>query len=222
MLADLDITYGFVKWAQAKWYRLYPILTMAFLIAGATPLVLLFNTAVYDFSFMSWENGIHPDTVTGRPIFTTVPVIFDAYPNYNLPSLAILTFSISLQMIVELSTWVQWFLSLKCFTLLHPHIMTIYLVHGLIFWSLGSCLAVAFGSIGLPYEVVLLLTGLICYAVILTTAVILSPLIEFMTQAAMKHIWRWATEEPVPHRNTTAPFTKAMIIDRGGDATAEA
>jgi len=213
MLADLDITYGWIKWAQAKWYRLYPLLTISALVAGATPLILLFNTAFYDYPFMSYESGIHPEGISGRPILGTLPSVYDAYPDYYVPNLAILTFAVSLQIVVELSTWTQWVLSLKCFTLLHPHIMTIYLSHGLIFWSLGSWLAVTFATAGLPYSVVLLLTALICYTVILTLAFFLSPLIEFTTQSAMKHLWRWATEEPVPHRQTTAPFSKALIID---------
>ena len=213
-LADLDITYNWIKWTQSKWYRLYPILLTATLVAGATPLVLLFNTAFYDFPFMSYEAAIHPEAVTGRPVLGTIGSVYEAYPDYYVPNLAILTFAVSFQIVVELSTWTQWFLSLKCFVLLHPHIMTIYLLHGIVFWSLGAFLAVTLSTAGLPYSVVLLLVAGICYTVILGIAFILSPLIEFTTQAAMKHLWRWATEEPIPHRSTTAPFTKALIIDR--------
>lgn len=126
LLADLDITYNWVKWTQARWWALYPILTFAFLITAATPLVLLFNSSIFYFSFMSWEGGIHPDSITGRPLFETLPSIYYAYPDYFAPNLAILTFSVGLQVIVELSTWMQKALSIKLITFFHPHIMTIY------------------------------------------------------------------------------------------------
>lgn len=212
LLADWDISYGMYKWIQAKSYRLYPIITAATLIAGATPLVLLFNADIFHFDFMGYENAIHPDPTTGRPILEASGVV---YPDYNAPSLAVLVFSASLQVIVETSTCVQWFLSLRFFTMLHPHVMTIYLLHGFVFWSFGSWVAVTLVVAGLPYWAVLLLTALLCYTIILAAAFIISPMIEFATQSAMKNIWRWATEEPIPHRPTTAPFPKALIIDRG-------
>lgn len=126
LLADADITYNWIKWTQARWWALYPVLFLATGITLATPLVLLFNSDIYYWSFMAWENAIHPNQFTGRPIFETIPSIWVAYPNYNEPSLAVLTFSVGLQVIVELSTWVQKALSIKLITFFHPHIMTIY------------------------------------------------------------------------------------------------
>lgn len=126
LLADADITYNWVKWTQARWWAHYPILTIAFLVTMATPLVLLFNSAFFSFSFMAWENAIHPDPTTGLPIYKTIPSIWWAYPQYYAPNFAILTFSAGLQIIVELSTWAQKALSIKLITFFHPHIMTIY------------------------------------------------------------------------------------------------
>lgn len=126
LLADADITYNWLNYTRARWWLHYPVLFLAGGVAAATPLVLLFNSAVYNYPFMSWENAIHPDIATGRPIFETLDNIFAAYPNYNEPNLAILTFSVGLQICVELSTWFQAFLSTKVITFFHPHIMTIY------------------------------------------------------------------------------------------------
>lgn len=117
MLADLDITYNWIKWAQARWYRLYPILATATIMAGLAPLALLFN---FEFTFMAYENGIHPDPITGRPIIDTVSKADLPYPDFYAPSLAVLVFSVALQIVVELSTSMQWVLSLKCITVLHP------------------------------------------------------------------------------------------------------
>jgi hypothetical protein len=126
MLADMDLTFDWIKYTQAKWYRLYPVLITAFLITGATPLVLLFNSNFFYFPFMSWENGIHPDPNTGLPLIQIAENVYNLYPDYFNPSLAVLTFSIGLQVMVELSTWIQWVLSLPVVTFFHPHIMTIY------------------------------------------------------------------------------------------------
>ncbi|EME41040.1 hypothetical protein DOTSEDRAFT_56085 [Dothistroma septosporum NZE10] len=217
MLADLDITYNWVKRVQAKWYYLYPILTFAFLITMATPLVLLFNSAIYSWSFMSWEAAIHPELTTARPVFETIPSIWYAYPDYYTPNLAILTFSVGLQIMVELSTWIQKALSIKIITFFHPHIMTIYLTHGFIFWSLGAYIAVALSGLSIPYWATLIVVAVSCYGVIFIVTIILTPLIDFATKGATKNIWRWATEEPVPHRQTTAPFSKELVLGRQAD-----
>lgn len=87
-------------------------------------------------------------------------------------------------------------------------------MHGFIFWSIGSYVAVSMSNLGLPYWGNLLVTAAVCYAFILILIVLVTPLIEFATKGATKNIWRWATEEPVPHRNTTAPFTKELIMGR--------
>lgn len=90
-------------------------------------------------------------------------------------------------------------------------------MHGFVFWSIGAFTAVALSNLNIPYWANLLITGLVCYAVILTVTVIITPLIEFATKGATKNILRWASEEPVPHRKTTAPFTTDLILGRQDD-----
>lgn len=221
LLADADITYDWIKWTQARWYRLYPVLFLATGVTLATPLVLLFNASIYNWSFMAYENGIHPDPVTGRPIIDVSANVWAAYPPYYQPSLAVLTFSVGLQVIVELSTWVQAALSTKVIIFLHPHIMTIYLMHGFIFWSLGAYIVVALSNTGIPYWGTLLVNAVCCYSLIMILAVIMTPLIDFSTKGVTKNIWRWATEMPVPHRATTAPFDKALVLGRGDESKDE-
>jgi hypothetical protein len=212
LLADLDISFNWVGWTQARGRRLYPVLFLASVMVLGTPCVLLFNAGIFYYSLMAYENGIHPDPSTGLPIIKTVSTAAYAYPEYYAPSLAVLTFSVSLQVLVEMSTWVQWFLSRKMFTILHPHIMTIFLVHGLVFWSLGAWIAVALGTMGVPYWAVLLVVAMVCYSVILGMAFMMSPLIEFVTQATMRNLHRWGTEDDVPHLATTSPFDKGILV----------
>jgi hypothetical protein len=238
LLADVDITYDWRRKIQARWYTLYPAITCGALLALGAPLVLLFNSSVIGWSFMSWENAIHPETMTGRPIYETTPSIWYAYPEYYAPSLAVLVFSFGLQVVVELSVWVQKALSIRLVTFFHPHIMTIYrksplrasqsgtketqltwdvVIHGFIFWSLGAYVAVAMSDLGLPYWGILMVTAVVCYATIMVATVFITPLIEFATRGAIKNLVRWATEDPVPHRPTTAPFPKDLIVGREPD-----
>jgi hypothetical protein len=87
-------------------------------------------------------------------------------------------------------------------------------MHGFVFWSLGSWIAVSLAKMAVPYWAILLITAVVCYTVIILGAVIVTPMTDFVTKSATKNIWRSASEEPVPHRPTTAPFTKALVIDR--------
>lgn len=136
------------------------------------------------------------------------------YSNYTVPTLALFIFSINLQTVVELSAWVQAFLSLKIFTFLHPMIYCIYITHGFIFRTWGAWVALACNSTGMPYYATLLITFVTSYSPILMLAMVLSPLLEFPTQALMRNIERWATQEPQPKRPTTALLSKDLVLDR--------
>lgn len=146
------------------------------------------------------------------------------YPGYQEPTLAILLFSIGLQVLVELSTWVQAFLSLKMFLFLNPMIFCIYLTHGFVMWTWGAWVAIACNDAGLPYWANLLITLVTTYAMIFLLAWILAPLLEFPTQAVMRRIDRWTKEDPKPKRATTAPFSKDLVLNRNsaGSAAGEA
>ena len=93
------------------------------------------------------------------------------------------------------------------------------MLHGFVFWSIGAYVAVSMSDLGIPYWATLIITALVCYAVLLLVTIVFTPLFEFATKGATKNIWRWATEEPVPHRPTTAPFDKELILDRKADVS---
>ncbi|KAH9828472.1 Glycosyl hydrolases family 16 [Teratosphaeria destructans] len=196
VLSDLEATYKWKVYLNKKPWVKYLVMTGAFICAAGTPLVGALNS---DWSFDTVENGIHPDFGTGRPIMADGP----EYPNYNEPTLTILLFSIGLQILVELSTVVQWLLSTKVILLLHPHIMTIYLTHGFVMWTWGAWVSLALNNAGVPYWANLLINLVATYAVIFLLASILTPLIEFPTQALMRNLDRWMKEEPRPKRRTT-------------------
>lgn len=90
-------------------------------------------------------------------------------------------------------------------------------MHGFVFWSLGSYIAVSLAKLAIPYWAILLVTAVVCYTVIIIGATLITPLTDFVTKSFSKNFWRTASEEPVPHRPTTAPFNKALVIDRAND-----
>ncbi|KAF2862309.1 glycoside hydrolase family 16 protein [Piedraia hortae CBS 480.64] len=207
LLSDLEATY---KWRKALNQR--PPMRYL-IILGATVLALgacAIGASNRVWSFESHENAIHPNFFTGKPIGRI-------YPEYFEPTLAILIFSISLQVLVELSTWVQWFLSLRPILWMRPHVMTIYLLHGFVQWTWGAWVAVELHMAHVPYWANLIITFLTSYFWLFLLAYILTPLLEFPTQALMRNIDRWSKHEPVPKRRTTAPFGKAIVLNRNNN-----
>ena len=215
VLSDLEVTYNWRKYLKTRPLARYTILITAGVCAGGASLFGIFNPK---WSFFVVENGVHPDIATGKPIKDTNE---PAYPDYTVPTLTLLIFSIGLQTVVELSTLVQAFLSMKVFTFLNPMIYCIYLTHGFVFWTWGAWVALACNSAGMPYYAVLIVTMVTSYTLILLLAMVLSPLLEFPTQALMRNIERWSTEEPQPKRPTTAPFSKDIVLNRKIKESAE-
>ncbi|KAF2166638.1 glycoside hydrolase family 16 protein [Zasmidium cellare ATCC 36951] len=209
-LSDLDATFKWKKYLESHKVVKYLIMTAAFVGAAGAPLAAVFNG---DWSFDTRENSIHPDFETGLPIVQARGV---EYPDYYIPTFTILAFSIGLQILVELSTWVQAFLSIKMILWLHPHIMTVYLFHGFIFWAFGSAVCVGLWKVGLPYWACLLLTLILSYTVLFLVASVLTPLMAVPTDASMRFLDRWTKEDPVPKVSTIMPYHKTLILDREG------
>jgi hypothetical protein len=207
MLSDLEATYHWRKYLQTRPLARYTILTGASICTLGATMASVFNQ---QWSFNTAENSIHPDQSTGKPIMVEGAV----YPDYHIPTLAILLFSVGLQIVVELSTWVQAFLSLRFFVFLNPMIYCIYLTHGFVMWTWGAWVSLACNSAGMPYWANLLVTLVTTYVWILVLAWVLTPLLEFPTQALMRNIERWTKEEPRPKRPTTAPFSKDLVLNR--------
>jgi peptidoglycan/LPS O-acetylase OafA/YrhL len=213
VLSDLETTYDWKKYLHTRSFARYTILAVAIMCAGGATLFGVFNQR---YSFIAAENSIHPDQTTGKPLMTEGIV----YPDYFEPTLAILLFSVGLQTVVELSTWVQAFLSLRFFVFLNPMVYCIYLTHGFVMWTWGAWVCLACNSAGMPYWANLLVTLVTTYIMILLLAWILTPLLEFPTQALMRNIDRWTKEEPRPKRPTTAPFSKDIVLNRKDNESA--
>ncbi|KAK5132949.1 hypothetical protein LTR08_008312 [Meristemomyces frigidus] len=209
LLSDLENTYKWKAYLQKRPLALWAVIGGAFISAAGAPLISVFNQ---DWSFDTAENSLHPDFASGKPLMGVGSV----YPDYNEPTLTILLFSIGLQILVELSPLVQKLLSFKVILWLHPHIMTVYLTHGFVMWSWGAWCAIALESAGIPYWANLLVTLVTTYAFIFLLATVLTPLMDFPTQAVMRTLDRWTKDDPVAKRDTTSPFSRDLVVNRQG------
>lgn len=210
LLADLDVTYKYKPWLHARpvAYWLFLAVSFSFVLSGmAVDLIAQFRTT----NFSVLENNLHPDTATGLPLGATPN---GGYPPYYIPRLNGLFFAVGLQAMVEVSPLVQRALSCKALIVIFPHILTIYLIHGLIFWSLGAWICVHLAALGLAYWLNLFIVAISCYAVMGLSLPVLTPVIETLGGNIALQIWQWATEEPAPRRRTLYPYGKELILDK--------
>jgi len=209
-LADLDIIFKYRKWLYAhRWVHWVLAITCLLMAIGCLSWdVVQVNTHI---DLPALERGIHPDYVTGRPLAQTARA---GYPNYYEPRLNGIIFATVVQLGVEISPFVQKILSTKIFMWIFPHIFTIYLFHGLIFWSLGSVICVHLSAAGLPYWANMLVTAVICYSVLFAALEVITPAVEMLGKHVTAMIWRMAYEQPAGKRPTLFPFKKDLLLAR--------
>ncbi|KAI9679946.1 MAG: hypothetical protein M1817_004961 [Caeruleum heppii] len=207
MLVDLEVTYNYRKWLYARTLVYYPLIASMALLALAG-LSMDLATEWTGQGYAAYEYGIHPDARTGLPLSRTVT---KPQPMYFMPKINHLVFSVALLVVVELSPLVQKFFSLKFFTMIHRHVFTIYLIHGLIFWSLGSWLCIVMATRGLPYWANILLVAIACYSLLFVAVVCLTPLVEILGRRMVRNIWQSAYEQPAPRRPTLFPHLTTFL-----------
>jgi hypothetical protein len=209
LIADLDISYKWKTWLHARSWAYYPLIVFMALLAFGSPSIDLVGMWT-PHNFNTLEFGVHPHQRTGHLIRETTDY---GYPPYYIPRLSALTFSIGLHLLVELSPLVQKFFSNRIFMWLFPHILTLYLIHGLIFWSLGSVICVKLAAHGIPYWANMLVTATCTYTVIFGCLPFLTPIIETLGKSITMNIWRDASEKPAKRRKTLYPFNADMFMD---------
>lgn len=210
LYTDLDVTFKYKKWLQEHAILLWTLITIGFLmaIAGLSNDLV---TAWTGFSLPIVERGIHPDPGTGLPIAQTSNA---GYPEYFNPRFNGIVFAVGLQFVVENCYFVQYFLSMKLWLTIFPHIFTIYLIHGFIWWSLGSMVCVNLAAnTSLPYWSVVLITAIVCYGTLFASLPILTPVVETLGKNVTSNIWNTAHMKPAPRRKTLFPFPDHLFLD---------
>lgn len=207
LLADLDMTFKYKAWLQTHRWAYWPLLFMlvATALGGFTIDMIVQWTGV---NYATIEYGWHPDHLSGLSISQAGLAV---YPDYFIPRLNALLTTVAMQMIVEICPTVQWFLSIKPLQWLFPHVFTIYLIHGFIFWSIGSWAMISIFSYGAPYWLCELLVAIICYFTLFACLPFLTPPIEAVGKKFTLSLWDGASQEPIKRKPTTYPFGVELL-----------
>jgi hypothetical protein len=209
IITDLDVTYKYKSWIYARPHVHYTTICGLFMLTSlAIAPDVIAQWSSWTFSIK--ENNIHPDQATGRPIGQTINA---GYPAYFNPRFSALVFVTGFQLMVELSTWFQYILSFPLLMKLFPHILTIYLVHGLVFWTLGSWVCVTLAGMGIPYWANLMVVAACCYSTIFLSLTILTPVIETLGRLITTQIWEFAHHGGAPRQRSLYPFPKDLFFN---------
>lgn len=209
LLTDLDLTYKYRTWLHKNVVAYWALIV----------LLSLMTVGGISFDFMDqwmttnvvqYEYGIHPDLASGRPISQTDNWEF---PQYFVPKFNALVYITGAQTIIEISTFWQKVFSINFLTLLRPHIFTIYLIHGFIFWSLGSTVCIYLATQDYNYSVNVLIVAVCCYLVLFLSLPILTPIVELISRDVCRNLWKGASEPPPKRRRTLYPFD-GRILER--------
>ncbi|CZR57147.1 uncharacterized protein PAC_07036 [Phialocephala subalpina] len=209
LLADLDIVFKYRKHIQSRPWLFY-LLTITYGIITLLSLSVDTINQVANYSFIDAEHSIHPDQWSGLPIYKANPLEAN---DYFIPRLNGITFAFSLQSLIELSSFFQNIFACKPLTLIFPHIFTIYLFHGLIFWSLGAMICVFLSSHGFVYGVNLFIVAISCYAALFLSLPVITPIVELLGKHWTASIWQSANETPPPKRDTLFPFSRELLSE---------
>jgi hypothetical protein len=212
VLADLDVIYKYTKYIYARPILHWFLFTSCFLTAFA---MLTFDALLIDagIPLLALERGIHPDLKTGLPISQTEN---KGYPAYFEPRLNGLVFAIVVLLGVEISPTTQKLFSSKILMWIFPHIFTIYLFHGLIFWTLGSLICVQLSALGIPYWANMLVTATSCWGTLFLVLPVVTPAIEMLGKGVTVAIWMFGVERAAKKEGTLWPFEKELLLGRKG------
>ena len=210
MLADLEVNYRYRRYLYARPLIYYPLIFVCILAAfgGLTIDMITQWTGV---NYAAWEYGIHPDGPTGQPIMLTGAV---GYPQYYVPKLNGIVFAFGLQALVELSPLAQNFFAQKIFTFAFRHIFTIYLIHGFVFWSLGSTIFIYLSKHDFDYWKIVTIVAICCYSTLFLGVPILTPLVNALGKYIPRNVWQYANEPTSPRKPTLYPFPNNFLFVR--------
>lgn len=160
-ICDLDVTYKYRQWAIQTWRSWLIVASLSAITIGTLLTVQLENFPRLNLLWIEiYENGIHPDLYTGLPIYKATGW---AHPAFNFPQIQSLVAATGVILVCDFSSSLQTILNLRFLRLLGFYSYSIYLLHGVDFWSWGSWLAVQLSVKQVPYWANILVVFLSSY-----------------------------------------------------------
>ncbi|KAM3078191.1 hypothetical protein ACMFMG_002513 [Clarireedia jacksonii] len=209
-ITDLELTYHMPSNLHKHPFVHYTLIFLLSILALLSLSVDSFNQW-FEYSLLTREALIHPSPTTGLPLSTSQ----QSYPGYWTPHINGLIFCLSTHLLSIISPLFQRFLSLPHLLALFPHVFSLYLFHGMVFWSLGSYVCFMLNEISLPYWANVVITAVVCYVVLFLCLPVLSLVAGLVGKDLAGEIKRDSVEDPVGRWGTLEPFGKDWL-DRVG------
>lgn len=187
-VSDLDFMLKYRAWVG-------PMGPRKIAVVGALTAITLASCAINYLQSLDiivlpvYEYGIHPDLISAKPIYQTPRW---GYPEFQLPQVFSLFGAAGLLMLCDLSTGLQKVFNIKFLRVLGFYSYSVYLLHGLVFWSWGAWLTVRLGMAGIPYWANQIIVFTTSYGVLTLACVLWAPFADVFMMKGSTALWRWA------------------------------
>lgn len=188
-ICDLDVTYKYRHWAVNRWRSWVIVLSLWAVVWVALCTQWLQQFPKLGFSLATLENGIHPDLATGLPIYKASGRF---YPEFQLPEIQSFIAATAVILLCDFSSSLQAIFNLRFLRLLGYYSYSIYLLHGVVFWSWGSWLTIAMATKGVPYWANMIVVFTSCYLLLALAIYVWTPFADVFSGYAGNALWRRA------------------------------
>jgi peptidoglycan/LPS O-acetylase OafA/YrhL len=174
--------------SKGRWLRLHgKYLCYIFLLACCTEqwMTYAFHSPLSGLNNI--EHAIHPDWLTSSPYIWEHQL---GYAGYTSPAIFGFTLIVAFFMTADMSSIVQKFFRLRVFHWLGIHSMSVYLLHGIAWWTWSAWLVLALLKAGAPYWAATLTALITGYMLLFTMCMCFTYTFEIWAVLLSKAIWR--------------------------------
>lgn len=180
MIADLDVRYQY----RQKLGKAGHALAWTTFILGAVLTWLDYAGVINTKN----EWNIHPDFATGAPNRWS-----GSTQAWYLPKATDAVFVISFFLLCDLSTPVRTFFQLRAWNVFGRNAFSLYLLHGVVFWSIGAAASLKLLAAGIPYWAAMIINFLLCYAMLLVVCELFTRTFDRWGITLSRSFWRAIT-----------------------------
>ncbi|KAK0519555.1 hypothetical protein OC834_007340 [Tilletia horrida] len=142
----------------------------------------------YGAMFNQLEWGIHPNYVTAKPWSST-----GSKPTYTDPRLHDFLFVIGFFLLCDLCPSFRMFFQLRAWNFLGRNAFSLYLCHGVAFWSWGAWLCLQLLKVGLPYWATITIVFITSYIILFAMCECFTRTFDVWGIGVSKSMWRAQT-----------------------------